>query len=41
MLPLDRERFPATQGRYPTGIVYACFTLLSGGLALRLMSGSR
>lgn len=38
MLPLNRERFVATQGRYPTGIVYACFILLNGGLALRLIA---
>jgi hypothetical protein len=38
MLPLNRERFPATQGRYPTGIVYACFALLNGGLVLRLVA---
>ena len=38
MLPLNRERFPATQGRYPTGLAYACFILLNGGLALRLVA---
>jgi hypothetical protein len=37
MLPLNRERFPATQGRYPSGAVYACFALLNGGLVLRLV----
>src|ERR1035438_2829573 len=38
MLPLNRERFPATQGRYPSAPVYACFVLLNGGLALRLIA---
>ena len=38
MLPLNRERFPATQGRYPSALVYACFVLLNGGLALRLIA---
>jgi uncharacterized membrane protein len=38
MLPLNRERFPATQGRYPTAVVYACFVLLNGGLLLRLIA---
>jgi hypothetical protein len=38
MLPLNRERFPATQGRYPTAVVYACFVLLNSGLVLRLIA---
>jgi len=38
MLPLNRERFPATQGRYPSGTVYACFVLLNGGLVVRLLA---
>ena len=38
MLPLNRERFPETQGRYPSALVYACFILLNGGLALRLIA---
>lgn len=38
MLPLNRERFPATQGRYPSALVYVCFALLNGGLALRLLA---
>jgi hypothetical protein len=38
MLPLNRERFPATQGRYPPNRTYACFFLLNGGLALRLLA---
>jgi hypothetical protein len=37
MLPLNRERFPATQGRYPSAVVYACFALLNGGLIVRLV----
>jgi hypothetical protein len=41
MLPLNRERFPSTQGRYPSGIVYGCFILLNGGLALRLIAEPR
>jgi hypothetical protein len=38
LLPLNRERFPHTQGRYPSSAVYACFALLNGGLALRLLA---
>jgi hypothetical protein len=38
MLPLNRERFPATQGRYPSTLVYACFALLNGGLVVRLLA---
>jgi hypothetical protein len=38
MLPLNRERFPETQGRYPSAVVYACFILLNGGLVLRLLA---
>jgi hypothetical protein len=38
MRPLNRERFPATQGRYPTAVVYACFVLLNSGLGLRLIA---
>ena len=38
MLPLNRERFPATNGRYPSAVVYACFALLNGGLLLRLIA---
>jgi len=38
MLPLNRERFPATHGRYPSGTVYACFVLLNGGLVVRLLA---
>jgi len=37
MLPLNRARFPRTQGRYPRRMVAACFTLLNGGLVLRLV----
>jgi len=37
MLPLNRSRFPRTQGRYPRRMVAACFTLLNGGLVLRLV----
>jgi hypothetical protein len=38
MLPLNRERFPATQGRYPSRAVYLCFALLNGGLAVRVLA---
>jgi uncharacterized membrane protein len=38
MLPLNRERFPATAGRYPASAVYASFALLNGGLVLRLLA---
>jgi hypothetical protein len=38
MLPLNRERFPETSGRYPSRLVYACFALLNGGLILRLIA---
>lgn len=38
MLPLNRERFPDTQGRYPARLVYACYALLNGGLAMRLIA---
>lgn len=37
MLPLNRERFPQTQGRYPAAAAYACFWLLNGGLVLRVL----
>ncbi len=38
MLPLNRQRFPTTQGRYPPGAVIACFALLNGGLLLRVIA---
>lgn len=38
MLPLNRERFPATQGRYPAYAVPACFLLINGGLLVRLLA---
>jgi len=37
MLPLNRERFPQTQGRYPPGAADLCFWLLNGGLATRVV----
>ena len=37
MLPLNRERFPSTQGRYPPRAAFACFGLLNGGFALRVV----
>lgn len=36
-LPLDRERFPSTAGRYPPRAPYAIWALLNGGLVLRLV----
>lgn len=37
-LPLDRERFPATAGRYPPGLPFVVWALLNGGLVLRIVS---
>ena len=37
MLPLNRERFPSTQGRYPPSAPAWCFGLLNGGLLLRIV----
>jgi hypothetical protein len=37
-LPLDRERFPETAGRYPPHAPYVVYALLNGGLALRIVS---
>jgi hypothetical protein len=37
-LPLNRKAFPAMQGRYPRYLPETIFTLLNGGLALRLVS---
>jgi hypothetical protein len=36
-LPLARDRYPQTQGRYPPAGPYACFTLLNGGLIARII----
>jgi hypothetical protein len=38
MLPLNRERFPNTQGRYPDWAPSLCFWLLNGGLVVRLVA---
>jgi len=38
MLPLNRERFPSTQGRYPRWAPAVCFWLLNGGLVVRLVA---
>lgn len=38
MLPLDRERYPATQGRYPVVAPTACWWLLNGGLVVRVVA---
>jgi len=37
MLPLDRERFPDTQGRYPAAAPLLCWWLLNGGLTVRVV----
>jgi hypothetical protein len=37
-LPLDRERFPETAGRYPQGAPFVVYALLNGGLVLRIAS---
>lgn len=37
MLPLNRQRFPSAQGRYPTRAVILCFALLNVGLLMRLV----
>jgi len=38
MLPLDRERYPTTQGRYPDAAPTACWWLLNGGLTIRVVA---
>jgi hypothetical protein len=38
MLPLNRERFPETAGRYPRRAPYIVWGLLNGGLILRIVS---
>jgi hypothetical protein len=38
MLPLNRDRYPNTQGRYPQWAPTLCFWLLNGGLAVRLVA---
>lgn len=37
LLPLNRTRFPATQGRYPEALARASFYALNIGLLLRLL----
>jgi hypothetical protein len=37
MFPLDRERYPATQGRYPAAAPLWCYCLLNVGLVLRIV----
>ncbi len=37
-LPLNREAFPETQGRYPRHLPETIFALLNGGLAIRLVA---
>lgn len=38
MLPLARERYPRTAGRYPPWAPMTVYALLNGGLALRIVS---
>ncbi len=38
MLPLARDRFPQTAGRYPAGAPVLVYALLNGGLALRILA---
>jgi hypothetical protein len=35
-LPLARDRYPQTQGRYPPAGPYVCYALLNGGLLARI-----
>jgi hypothetical protein len=37
MFPLDRERFPEMQGRYPSRAPLLCYYLLNIGLVMRLV----
>jgi hypothetical protein len=37
MFPLDRERYPMTQGRYPAAAPLWCYYLLNVGLVLRVV----
>jgi len=38
LLPLNRERFPETQGRYAPWMPRAIYLLLNGGLVARILS---
>ncbi len=38
MLPLARERFPETAGRYPRHAPFIVYALLNGGLVLRIIA---
>lgn len=38
MLPLDRQRFPNTSGRYPVHLAMLSFLLLNGGLLARILA---
>jgi hypothetical protein len=38
MLPLARERYPQTAGRYPARAPIVVYVLLNGGLAVRILS---
>lgn len=37
LLPLNRQRFPESQGRYPERLALAAFYLLNVGLVMRLL----
>jgi hypothetical protein len=37
MFPLDRERYPQMQGRYPAGAPFVCYALLNIGLVARIV----
>ena len=37
MFPLDRDKFPKTQGRYPESSPLWCYVLLNVGLAVRVV----
>lgn len=38
MLPLARDAFPQTQGRYPAWLPFVVWACLNGGLAMRICS---
>jgi hypothetical protein len=38
LLPLNRRRFPQTQGRYPQGLAVTSFYMLNVGLVVRLVT---
>jgi hypothetical protein len=38
MLPLNRDRYPTTKGRYPKQLPFLVYGLLNGGLLARIIS---